>query len=307
VIAKPEGEEFKTFEEIITSFQKPNHKLLGGMEKMKKLMIFVLAGMLLVFGASAVFANPQVDNNSGVGGLTGNTNDGSGSTGSVTTGIGDVATGGSTQTVTETKTFDNSDASQDNDSKTVGNVLSNNTKTVTIDKSAQDNSKSLDVNAAGIASENEKNIAGAQAAGQSTATNTNDLSLLSNNTKTETKTYNKQEIDDTKYGSAAANNGDASATNTKTVTIDKSGQNNSKNVALYVVDNQVMWATTGATPSPIPGGAINQTMNKTFSASTSSSFGGFTGIANNATAAGNFNNTTAYTSISVGGDVNPGP
>ncbi|MFZ5447255.1 MAG: hypothetical protein ACOZFS_01260, partial [Thermodesulfobacteriota bacterium] len=121
---------------------------------MKKLAIFVMAGLLLVFGASLVFANPQVDDSEVTGGAnSNNTADASASTGSAATGVGDVANNNSTLKNKEIKIWGNSKTTtidksgQVNDSNNTKNISitktftkdSNNTKTVTIDKSGQVN------------------------------------------------------------------------------------------------------------------------------------------------------------------------
>jgi hypothetical protein len=167
----------------------------------------------------------------------------------------------------------------------VGDATNTNTdtKTITIDESGQ---VSKHNNANG-------NYGSAVAQDGSTANNTY--------TKTTTTTIDKsgqnnskQIIDDTKYGSAAAINGNA--------TVDKS-----KKITLYAVDNQVMDACitgiSNTTPECCPSPVINQTMNKTVSASTSNSLNGFTGVGNNANAAGNFNNAKAYTAFNLNGGV----
>jgi hypothetical protein len=217
---------------------------------MKKLAIFGIAVLLVAFGAGMALANPQVDGTEIEGGSSANaynTVESGGSTGNTSAGVGDVTANGSTSLVDETKAFetkgsavaqDGSNAydtntstktvtvdksgqtNTDTDTKT---IASNNTKTVTVDKSGQTNT---DTDTKTIASGNallsgntkseaEKNIAGAQNAGSGSATNTNDVDLLSGNTKTTTVTKN-----DTKTV------GDIASGNTKTTTIDKSGQNN---------------------------------------------------------------------------------
>ncbi|MFZ5447256.1 MAG: hypothetical protein ACOZFS_01265, partial [Thermodesulfobacteriota bacterium] len=244
---------------------------------------------------------------------------------------------------------------------------SNNTKTVTIDKSGQvndsNNTKNYKSNntstktkydveakkgAAASATGNANKVEaekGSAASGNGNAYNIEvdldqttkygsaasflgDATVNKNSNNTTNKTYNKtytktvdesgqvntkQYIDDTKEGSAAAINGNASATNTKTstktVTIDKSGQDNSKtkNHFSYKVDNQIMDACiTGISntePRCCPTPEITQTVNKTFSASNSTSFTSINGVVNNNNNAGHFNNNYAYTNFTITGNV----
>ena len=332
---------------------------------MKKVAIFGMVVLMLAFGAGLALANPQADNNSGdANALNGTTTDGSASSSSVTTGIGDVANS-STQTINETKTFDNSKSlAVDSNSLTVTkndtdtkNITKTDTDTKTITKTDTD---SLAVNVGPIAVDSDnkaKNGSAAAVNGNATTTkdsnNTKDVTAFSGNTlgsnntknitadngnsttvnKTATNSFKKNYAKDI-YGSAVAQDGSTAtntniSTKTTTVTIDKSGQNNSKNIikdisggsaaaingnALVdksktwnIVDNQVMLATNSgnANSGNLATGTITQGVTKTFSASNSGTFTNINGVINNNNMAGNCNNASALTTISVGGNVNP--
>jgi hypothetical protein len=296
---------------------------------MKKLAIFGMVVLMLAFGAGLALANPQVATDDGSGNLSNNPFIADGNSGSVNTGIGDVAEGGSTQSITENKTFDNSknltvDGNSLSVTKTdsdIKNINADNGNSITVTKSdtdtkniTVDKSKSLTIGvgdvALGVENEAEK--------GSAAATNGNaSVTKDSNNTKGSGNTKN-----------ITADNGNSTTvTKSKTITIDKSGQNNSKNIikdisggsaaaingnALVdhsktwnIVDNQVLWATNSgnAASGALSTGTATQNVTKTFTASNSGTFTNINGVINNNNMAGNCNNASALTTISVGGNV----
>jgi len=226
---------------------------------MKKVLIFGMVALMLAFGVSAAFADPVSGNVDSL------TVDGSGSAGSQVSGQGDV-NGVGVQTVFDHKSFDSSTTTID-ESGQVNTKTYGSGNTATIDKSGQvntktydsgntktvtvDNNNSTDVLSGNTAtfdksgqnnalcSEAEKNIAGSQASGSgNSATNTNTVSLGSDNTKTlwsgNSTTVTKTDVDlkqITKGGSAASYSGSATVTkgSNNSLTYDGSGQTNCSN------------------------------------------------------------------------------
>ncbi len=280
---------------------------------MKKVAILGIAVLLVAFGAGMALANPQADNNSGTGGLTGNTNDGSASTGSQVTGIGDVNAGG-TQTITETKNFDNS-------TTTVDKSGQSNTKTITKDSN---NTKTISGNTTAALDYTKAKNGSAAAVNGNATVNKDSGNSLTIDKSGQVKKYNKAY--DT-YGSAVAQDGStATNTYTKSTTIDKSGQTNdsfntktitknsnntvASNNTVYAVDDQILVNNNSGygayaddlTPAA---GAFNQslTVNKTWTAKTVDSFKNINGVINYNQQVGNFNSATASTGFTLNGGV----
>ncbi len=240
---------------------------------MKKVAILGIAVLLVAFGAGMALANPQADNNSGTGGLTGNTNDGSASTGSQVTGIGDVNAGG-TQTITETKNFDNS--------------------TTTVDKSGQSNTKTITKD-----SNNTKTISGnTTAALDYTKAKNGSAAAVNGNATVNKDSGNSLTID--KSGQINYSN------NTKTITKDSNNTIGSGNT-VYAVDDQVLVNNNSGyygTPG-VDGSGFFQSLNvnKTWTAKTKDSFKDINGVINYNQQVGNFNSATASTGFTLNGGV----
>jgi hypothetical protein len=178
---------------------------------MKKLVIFGMAALMLAFSVSLVLANPADFSNDTTGGSTSTSQSSnipeviSGDSSTSTqagSGVGDVANGGSAiSSVTTSKDVEVTKTDSSDNSGQTNTKDSNNSKSVSITKS--------DFDTKTIASNNTIT---------KDDSSTNTKTIASNNTIT--KTDVDQKVDDTKNGSAAAVNGDATVDKSKTVKVD---------------------------------------------------------------------------------------